>query len=108
MRYSAMTAPSALGTPWSASPTLRTATGGSDMVTPDLPWRAAAERVGMHAMGLKAEVAVQTGAWALFSAGSVVGAVHTDGWFSAIFWLAAVVLAGIAGYGASLLYRSRG
>ena len=54
-------------------------------------------------MGLKAEVAVQTGAWALFSAGSVVGAVHTDGWFSAIFWLAAVVLAGIAGFGASLL-----
>jgi len=40
--------------------------------------------------------------------GSVVGALHTDGWFSAIFWLAAVVLAGIAGYGASLLYRSRG
>ncbi len=62
----------------------------------------------MHAMGLKTEVAVQTGAWALFSAGSVVGALHTDGWFSAIFWLAAVVLAGIAGYGVSLLYRSRG
>ncbi len=62
----------------------------------------------MHAVGLKAEVALQTGAWALFSAGSVVGALNTDGWFSAIFWLAAVVLAGIAGYGASLLYRSRG
>ena len=59
-------------------------------------------------MGLKGEVTVQTGAWALFSAGSIVGALNTDGLFSALFWLAAVVLGGAAGYGAILLYRSRG
>jgi hypothetical protein len=59
-------------------------------------------------MGLKIEVAVQTGLWALFSAGSIIGAVNTGGWFSAVFWLTAVVLGGIAGYGAILLYRSRG
>ena len=59
-------------------------------------------------MGLKSEVAVQTGAWTLFCAGSIVGALNTDGLFSGVFWLAAVVLGGIAVYGASLLYRSRG
>ena len=55
------------------------------------------------------EVAVQTGAWALlFSACSIIGALNTDGWFSGVFWLAAIVLGGIAAYGAILLYRSRG
>ena len=59
-------------------------------------------------MGLKREVAVQTGAWALFSACSIIGALNTDGWFSGVFWLAAIVLGGLAIYGALLLYRSRG
>lgn len=58
-------------------------------------------------MRLKREVAVQTFAWALFSAGSIVGAVNTDGWFSGLFWLAALVCGGLAVYGAVLLYRSR-
>lgn len=65
--------------------------------------------VGSHCgMGLKREVAVQTGAWALFSVCSIIGALNTEGWFSGVFWLAAIVLGGIAVYGAVLLYRSRG
>ena len=59
-------------------------------------------------MGLKMEVAVQINLWALFSAGSIIEAVNTDGWFSAVFWLTAIVLGGITVYGATLLYRSRG
>lgn len=59
-------------------------------------------------MGLKGEVAVQTSAWALFSAGSIVGALYTDGWFSGLFWLAAIATAGAGCYGATLLYRARG
>ena len=33
---------------------------------------------------------------------------NTDGWFSGVFWPPAIVLGGIAVYGAILLYRSRG
>ena len=59
-------------------------------------------------MGLKSEVAVQSGAWAIFCGGSIVGALETDGWASAVFWLVALAVGGVAVYGLSLLYRSRG
>ena len=84
--------------------------GGMQFQSPSLGARIAIRlEVGSHSgMGLKREVAVQTGAWALFSAGSIIGALNTNGWFSGVFWLAAIVLGGIAVYGATLLYRSRG
>lgn len=84
--------------------------GGMQFQSPSLGARIAIrlEVSSPSGMGLKREVAVQTGAWALFSAGSIIGALNTDGWFSGVFWLAAIVLGGIAVYGAILLYRSRG